>query len=370
MRIAVLVSNDLVHDQRVRKTCDIMLRKGWEPVLVGRLVPGSEPISRPYEVIRIGGMPPAGPFFYARLQWELWRLLKQRKDLDAIWANDLDTLWPAWKVASARELPLVYDSHEYFLGAAGLTNRPFPKWVWRQIESRIFPRLKRAITVNPSIAKRYEDDYGVRVEVVRNVPELLPPPKPATRAEFGLPEGPMAILQGAFMDRDRGVLEAVEAMDLLPDVHLLLVGSGEEWEEARRRTSARSANQQIHFLPKQSYERLRRITRLADVGLSLDKPLHENYTFSLPNKLFDYVHAGIPVVTSAVPEVARVVSEYGVGEVADAVTPQSIAQAIKTVLGKGKAHYADGLRKAAESFNWDKEAQVIERVLDDIKPRS
>lgn len=370
MRIAVLVSNDLVHDQRVRKTCEVMCRKGWEPVLVGRMLPESAALSRPYEVVRFKGMPLSGPLFYASLQWKLWRFLKQRTDLNAIWANDLDTLWPAWEVARARELPLVYDSHEYFLGAAGLTNRPFPKWVWRQIESRIFPRLKHVITVNPSIAMRYEDEYGVKVEVVRNVPELLPPPEPSTRAEFGLPEGPLAILQGAFMDRDRGVLEAVEAMDLLPEVNLVLVGSGEEWEEARRRTSARSAEHRIHFLPKQNYERLRRITRLADVGLSLDKPLHENYTFSLPNKLFDYVHAGIPVVASAVPEVARVVSEYGVGEVADAVTPQAIAEAIKTVLDRGKAHYADGLQKAAESFNWDKEAQVIERILDEITPRS
>jgi glycosyltransferase involved in cell wall biosynthesis len=366
MRIAVLVSNDLVHDQRVRKTCDVMLRKGWEPTLIGRLLPDSKPISRPYETHRISGMPKAGARFYAHLQWELWRFLKRRTDFDAVWANDLDTLWPAWHIAQSRNLPIVYDSHEYFLGAAGLTNRTFPQWVWRQIESRIFPKLTHVITVNEHIAQLYRQQYGVDVKVVRNVPELLPPPEPATRAEFDLPEGKLAILQGAFMDRDRGVLEAVAAMDLLPDVNLLLVGAGEEWEEARRRSSARSAENRIICLPKQEYSRLRQLTRLADVGLSLDKPVHENYQFSLPNKLFDYLHAGVPVVASNVPEVAKVVRAFGVGELTASVTPDAIAAAIRKVIDNGAEHYSVNISEAAEAFNWQKESMTIEAILDSI----
>lgn len=366
MRIAVLVSNDLVHDQRVRKTCEVMLRKGWDVTLVGRLLTDSEPISRPYETVRISGMPNAGPQFYAHLQWELWRFLKKRNDIDAVWANDLDTLWPAWQIAQSRNVPIVYDSHEYFLGAAGLTNRPFPQWVWRQIESRIFPNLVHVITVNEHIAQVYHQQYGVEVKVVRNVPELLPSPEPITRAEFGLPEGRLAILQGAFMDRDRGVLEAVAAMDLLPDVHLLLVGAGVEWEEARRRSSARSAENQIICLPKQDYNRLRQLTRLADVGLSLDKPVHENYQFSLPNKLFDYLHAGVPVVASNVSEVAKIVREFGVGEVAGSVDPDAIAAAVRKVFDNGAGHYADNLFKAAKAFNWQRESTTIEAILDRV----
>ncbi len=367
MRIAVVVSNDLVHDQRVRKTCDVMLRKGWSPVLIGRLLPTSEPLSRSYETHRIGGMPLAGVRFYAHLQWELWRYLSQRSDIDAVWANDLDTLWPAWQYAKARKLPLIYDSHEYFLGSAGLTNRRFPKWVWRQIESRIFPKLRHALTVNDHIAALYRNEYGVDVKVVRNVPELLSPPAPKTRAELNLPEGKLAILQGAFMDRDRGVLEAVAAMDLLPDVNLLLVGAGEEWEEAQRRSSARSANNRIICLPKQPYDQLRQITRLADVGLSLDKPVHDNYTFSLPNKLFDYIHAGIPVVASSVPEVAKVVNGFALGEVVEAVTPEHIAAAIQKVLANGTAPYVKGLESATEQFNWQHESQTIAHMLDAIE---
>ena len=366
MRIAVLVSNDLVHDQRVRKTCEVMRQKGWEPVLIGRLLPDSEPLDRPYETHRIGNMPLAGVHFYAQLQWRLWRYLMQRNDLDAIWANDLDTLWPAWQVAKARKLPLIYDSHEYFLGAAGLTNRPFPKWVWRQIESRIFPKLRHVLTVNDHIAELYRAAYGVEVKVVRNVPELLPPPPALSRAELNLPEGKLVILQGAFMDRDRGVREAVEAIERLPDVHLLLVGAGEEWEEAQRRSSARSANNRIICLPKQPYDRLRQITRLADLGLSLDKPVHDNYTFSLPNKLFDYIHAGIPVVASPVPEVAKVVNGFALGEVVPEVTPDHIATAIDKVFANGRAPYAKGLESAAAQFNWQHESQTIAHMLDAI----
>lgn len=364
MRIAVLVSNDLVHDQRVRKTCAVLRGEGHEVILVGRELPDSSPISREYETVRFSTMRfTRGACFYAELQWRLWRWLLKRNDVDAIWANDLDTLWPAWHIARKRRLPLIYDSHEYFTEAAGLTGRPFPKWVWSRIEGHIFPRLRHVITVNESIAAIYREKYGVDVKVVRNVPERVVSFPKRTRYELGLPEGPLAILQGAFLDKDRGVFEAVQALDYLPGVYLLLVGAGEEWEQARALLSGRQPESRVIFMPKQPYERLRELTASADLGLSLDKGVHFNYYHSLPNKLFDYMHAGIPVVASPLPEVKRVVEEWKTGVVVDELTPEAIANGVKEVLAKGKAAYADQLMKATETHHWQAESIVITKML-------
>ena len=150
-RIAVLVSNDLNHDQRVLKTCATLEAEGWTPVLIGRQMPESKPLNVPFEARRLQLPFRRGVGFYAALQIGLLRALF-RTDINAIWANDLDTLLPAFLVARAKRLPLVYDSHEYFTEAAGLTGRPLQRGVWLMVERAIFPRLKAVITVNKGIA--------------------------------------------------------------------------------------------------------------------------------------------------------------------------------------------------------------------------
>lgn len=367
MRIAVLVTNDLVHDQRVRKTCEVLSEYGLDITLVGRKFHDSAPIDRPYETVRFDNMKYVrGAKFYAEINLKMYRWLRQRNDIDAIWANDLDTLWPAFTVARKRQLPLIYDSHEYFTEAAGLTGRPFPKWVWQQIERRIFPRLQHVITVNESIAGIYRKQYGVPVHVVRNIPQAAVPIQGLTRESLGLPAGgKLLVLQGAFMDKDRGVVDAVHAMEFLPeDVRLLLIGAGEEWEAARALTSERQLENRVLFLPKQPYEQLRKYTSVADAGLTLDKGVHFNYYYSLPNKLFDYIHARVPVVASPLPEVQRIVRQFGVGEVIEDWSAEKIAQAVITVLEHGSSHYAEALEQAAQTLTWENESNTIRKVLD------
>ena len=157
-RIAVLVSNDLNHDQRVLKTCATLEAEGWTPVLIGRQMPESKPLDVPFEARRLQLPFRRGAGFYAALQIGLLRALF-RTDINAIWANDLDTLLPAFLVARAKRLPLVYDSHEYFTEAAGLTGRPLQRGVWLMVERAIFPGLKAVITVNEGIADAYHERY-------------------------------------------------------------------------------------------------------------------------------------------------------------------------------------------------------------------
>ncbi|MCH2197155.1 MAG: glycosyltransferase [Flavobacteriales bacterium] len=365
-KIAVLVSNDLSHDQRVRKTCEVLLKHGLEPVLVGRLLEGSIDFERPYETVRFPLKHTGGARFYAELQKVLDRFLRSRgNEFTGVWANDLDTLWPAWRFHKRTGKAIIYDSHEYFTEAAGLTGRPFPKKVWETIEGRIFPRLKYVFTVNESIAEIYRKKYKVDVQVLRNVPFLKTQEIVArSRQELGLPEGRLVILQGAFMDKDRGIVEAVEAFQHLNDVHLLLVGAGEEWQRAQELRKELGLEDKITIKPKLPYKELVQHTRNADLGLSLDKGLHFNYYYSLPNKLFDYIHAGIPVLASPLPEVKRVVEGMKVGQLIPDWDPKNIAEAIEKILSIDKQEWTSGLQEARETFNWDAESQKIKVMLE------
>ena len=112
------------------------------------------------------------------------------------------------------------------------------------------------------------------------------------------------------------------------------------------------------------YDELKRLTASADVGLSLDKALHTNYQLSLPNKLFDFIHVGLPIVASPMVEVKKLVEEYGVGVVASEVSTTAIAKAVKEVLSKPKSHWRDNCLNARKHLHWGADAHIILEQLE------
>ena len=183
MRIAVLVSNDLSFDQRVKKTCAVLEEAGHEILLAGRELEGSIPYEGPGIATRFKLKHTRGVRFYWELQTALIKWLKEA-DVDAVWANDLDTLYPAINVGRKKGLPVVYDSHEFFTESAGLTNAPLKRLVWLMLEKMTVPKVGQMITVNDSIAQCYKDRYGIRVDVVRNMPVLSEIPEVEHRVPF------------------------------------------------------------------------------------------------------------------------------------------------------------------------------------------
>lgn len=362
--ITVVVSNDLSFDQRVEKTCASLRSRGYAVTRVGRLLKDSVPIRSDDRIVRFKLRVERGALFYAAFNLRLlWYLLFTRTDI--IWANDLDTLLPAFLVAKWRNKKLVYDSHEYFTEAEGLTGRPFQKGVWLRIEKWIFPRLKHVITVNESIATIYQEKYRVPVLVVRNMPRKVND-SPAQTSSFDWPEGKWRlILQGAYIDPDRGGMEAAMAMAMLPEAHLLIVGSGRDLEAIKNKVKEMGLQSSISFLPRQTPSALRAITASAQLGLSLDKPIHLNYTFSLPNKVFDYIHAGIPILASNLPELRKLLTIHHIGMLVNEVTPESIAGAVRRYFTTpdDQLNYADALAKAAKQLHWDAEADSALNTL-------
>ena len=300
----VLVSNDLTFDQRVRKTCATLQRAGHEPVLIGRRMNRADarPLTGPIDgtvVVRSPQRPPVLPVAPVPVCRAL--AVAPCRGVTAVWANDLDTLGPAVRRVADMVGPMAYDSHEWFTEAEGLNGQRIKKAVWRGWERRCFRGINRMLTVNSAIAEAYGRD-GLKVDVVPNVPERLEPAQPMPRQDLGWPEDKVVLLmQGAFMDRDRGALDAVRAMVHLPDAHLALIGAGPEHAEAGPLATRIGVADRVHLHERMEYAALRRCTAAADIGLSLDRPTVDNFRFSLPNKLFDFLHAGLPVVCSDLP---------------------------------------------------------------------
>jgi glycosyltransferase involved in cell wall biosynthesis len=365
-RAFVSVTNDLYTDNRVNKICLFLMEQGYQVTLIGRVKSDSSSLNeRPYATIRFKLLWEKGPKFYATYNLRLFFYLLFRR-ADLLVANDLDTLAANYLASKFKvKTKLVYDSHEYFTQVPELIHRPKTQKIWERIEGFIFPRLQTVYTVNQSIANIYTQKYKKNVRVVRNISPTWNPDRIPSRKELGLPENQfLVILQGAGINVDRGAEEAVEAMKLLTDVTLLIVGSGDVIDTLKKMVQTHELQDKVHFFGKRPYAEMMAFTSHADLGLTLDKPTSDNYRYSLPNKVFDYIHAETPIVGTNLIEVAHVITTHQVGTVIDELTPEALARAIRhyqehpDLLQTQKAN----CRVAAATENWEKEREVLKQI--------
>ncbi len=369
-KVVVSVTNDLVTDQRVQRTIGVLLHLGYQIHFVGRKLPNGMPANFFYPYTRFNLWFTKGFLFYANYNLRLfWFLLWLKADV--YWANDLDTLMPNALVAKWRKKPLIYDSHEYFTGVPEIQHRPLVKRIWTTLEKWFLPKADAHITVNKSIAHLYKDEYNIDFKVVRNIGHFPELKTRKTRAQLGLPEDAFLLInQGSGINIDRGIEELLDTLPLLPErVKLLIVGNGDAVPLLKAKAKADGVEDRVLFIAKQPYAMLLQYTLNADCGVSLDKDTNVNYRYSLPNKLFDYINCGLPLVVSNLVEVAGIVQQYGIGVVAKSHAPKDLVTAVLTVMDTDVAIYKPGLKKAAEENNWKQERKVLEDVMKEIEKR-
>lgn len=364
-KVIVSVINDLATDQRVAKVCQSLTNMGFDTLLVGRQLKNSLPLDEhPYQTHRMRLLFTRGPLFYTEFNKRLFLLLLLRKT-DLLVSNDLDTLLPNFLVSKIKGIPLVYDSHEYFTEVPELLHRKRVQKIWKSIERWIFPTLKNVITVNDSIADLYEKEYGIRPKVVRNIPPSNKISINKTRENLGLPSDKFIfILQGSGINIDRGTEEMVEAMQHIQNAVLLIVGGGDVIDILKRKVDEFSIQDRVIFKPKQPYKKLMQYTANADIGLTLDKDTNLNYRFSLPNKLFDYIHAGIPIIASSLPEIKKIIEQYNIGDFIPSHDPEQIAQKMNNII-QNKAILAvwkKNLNLAVQDLSWENEEHILKQV--------
>lgn len=369
-RIIVSVINDLVTDQRVSRTCHELHSMGYDVLLVGRKLPNSLDMPNvPYKYLRMKLLFTKGALFYAFYNWRLFWLLVFKK-ADVLWSNDLDTLLANYMASKLKGKPVIFDSHEYFTEVPELEHSAFAKKVWKKIEGSIVPKLKYCITVNESIANLFKDKYQKEFKVIRNVPAKNKLTKTKTRKELGMPEDKhIIILQGSGINMHRGSEELVEAFKYLPpNFHLYIVGNGDVLEILKKMVADWKLENQITFVGKQPYASLIQYTMNADAGVTLDKDTNINYRFSLPNKIFDYIQCGIPVISSDLIELKKIIETCQVGIIVKEVTPPTIANTIEDLFSDRSKYdlLKSNTTLAAEKLNWEVEKKVLIELLNDL----
>lgn len=359
-RIIVSVITDLATDQRVIRICTTLQNMGFEVHVLARKFRGSLPLDQyNFRATRFRCFFVKGTLQYAEFMVQLFfRLLFKRTDY--FLSNDLDSLFPNYLVSKIRGKHLFYDTHEYFTGVPELADSPFKRKIWKWIEDWIFPKLKTVYTVNDSVKNEYEKEYHIPLAVIRNVPmafSIVPAQMPEHWKDKII-----LLAQGAGLNTGRSCIEMIDAMPLMDErFHLVFIGGGTAWNELKERRKALHLEDRIDMMDRMPPARLKSYTALAHLGISLDSFQDKNCLFNLPNKVFDYLQAGVPLFATAIPEVKRIVDEYHCGICITDTSPGVIAKTItdlfeeKTKVGLLKSNAI----AASKELCWEKEKEKL-----------
>ncbi|HUS87266.1 MAG TPA: glycosyltransferase family 4 protein [Bacteroidales bacterium] len=363
-RIYISVSNDIVTDNRVLKISEALTKWGQNITIVGRELPASlQAENIPFRTKRFRMLFRKGVLFYKWLNIRLFFYLLF-KPVDILVANDLDTLLPNFLVSKLRCKSLVYDAHEYFTGVPELMNRPFVRGVWKRIEMSTLPYVENMMTVNRSIASLYQEEYGIEPVVVRNFSKrsgFIP----SARIDFGLDkEELLLVVQGTGINVGRGGSELLEALARCERVHLIFIGKGNVVPELKARVAESGLAERVTFLPVMPWEEMMKITGMADVGMSLDSGNSPNYYYSLPNKIFDYLNAGVAIIATDLPEISAIVSENKCGLLVSGNDPGLIAEAIRKIETDRDLlkELKENSVKASAKYSWEAEIEQLKIV--------
>jgi glycosyltransferase involved in cell wall biosynthesis len=245
-----------------------------------------------------------------------------------------------------------------------LVNRPKVQHIWETIEKRIVPKLNHCITVSASIAEIYSKKYGIPFHLVRNVPARKHLSEKMPKESLPFPTNlPVILYQGA-VNLGRGIEEAIQAMHQISNACLVIVGDGDLWNACNELVQNEGLGEKIFLTGKLPFEQLRIITPHATIGLSIEKDMGLNYRYALPNKLFDYIHAGVPVLSSSLPEIQNVMQTYDTGICIEEVTPTGIANAVKSLLENSDAmtRFKSNCLKASEELCWEHEEDTLKNI--------
>jgi len=356
-RIIISVTSDLYTDQRVHKTAITLQEMGFDVLLVGRKLHSSLPIKRSYKTKRMRLIFKTEVWFYMEYNIRLFFFLLFTKT-DVLLANDLDTLLPNFLISKLKRNLLVYDSHEMFCEGPELQGRKFVQSVWRFIERSIVPKLEFTYTVSQSIADAYNKRYNVNFQLIRNIPKLEKESKKVEQFNFG---GKKIILYQGVMNPGRGLEETIAAMPFVENAILVIIGFGKVEDELKELVRKFNLEDKVIFYGKVPFEDLLSYTKQANVGLLLERPFGLSFTYSLPNKLFDFIHAELPILASPLVEVKRIMDQYNVGELVDNYTPEHIAKKLNEMLTDEEKvkDWKQNMQKAKQELNWENEQKKL-----------
>jgi len=371
MNIFHLSINPIDYERRIKNQAESSSKSGnsvWI-VALGKYGEDDEEVGNHYYLKRI-----TTPFFKGGPLKFIHYNLKSvfflfSKEIDILHCHDLWTMPAAYVLNIVKKFSLVYDAHEYVAGLEIFIKNKFKKKLWMLIEKVVIKKVNVLITVSEPIAQLYRKKYPNlnKIEVIRNLPgkKLIPPNSDLRRLSK---TGDKIILYQGHFRPGRGLMQLIEAMSYINEAHLVMIGGGELEEGIRQKIKILKIDEKISLIGYLPTDQLIPTASGADLDVVLFEPTSINYTYALPNKFFEYIMAGIPILASNLVTFEEYINKYKIGMAVDPHSIKAIAEAIKMMLSDDRqlTQWRENAVQASETLNWENESQFLKKIYEQI----
>ena len=388
-------------DRRITLEADSLEESGWRVTIVAMMLDPGQVDTDP-RVVRIGGDTRIGS--WNRLLLKVYHRIRQlmpmnnllmRSIKSAAWrfavdqekfylqlyletvsrysptvflAHDLPML-PVASVACKRcGAKLVYDSHELY---SEQEFSPREKQRWAEIERKYIGRCDAVITINPSIGHELEKRYNIKkVEIIYNAERVksLPINQHLFHKAFNIDIDKQILLYQGGLSAGRNIEVLVDAMRHLrhPKVNLVILGDGQLQNALKKKAQRFGLSRRIHLHPAVSQKRLIDFTASADIGVIPYQASCLNTYYCTPNKLFEYMAAGLPILANDLPELRRIIDSYHIGCVGDMSTAENAAHLIDKVFSNPQRlqFWRHQITMIRQLISWENEGKKIIEIFE------
>jgi len=363
--------NPIDFERRIQNQAESAQQAGYQVNVIALAKPAQRSQNNPFCFALIRLKTPfyqGGLLKFLHFNWKIfWSLLFRQ--IDILHCHDLWVMPAAWMLKIVKNNRLIYDAHEFYAGLEIFNRHKIRKKIWMALEYLAIPSVDVLLTVSEPLAGLYRQKYKrlTEVKVIRNMPKLESRKNKNPVVKFPLTSHPVIIYQGHFRP-GRGLVNLIHAIPLTDNTHLMLVGGGELESELRKLVEYYHLTDRVTFLGYVPTADLISISAQADLGVVLFEPTSLNYAYALPNKFFEYVMAGIPVLASAIDTFKAYIAQYDLGLTVNPSNSQAIAAGIRTMLSDPEkmSVWRKNAEQAAKILNWNHESVKMNAIYERI----
>ncbi|MCX7930194.1 MAG: glycosyltransferase [Chlorobi bacterium] len=297
----------------------------------------------------------------------LWQTRSERYKV--VWAADVYCLLPAVILRWCTGARVVYDSRELYSSLASLAKRPIAQRLQSLYERVLVRWVHRVVVSGERDADELVRSLGlvIRPLVVMNVPFYAEPQRNnRLRQSCCTQSDEVILLYQGVLTAGRGLFRAVEAIALLPQMHLCILGDGSFGSAITEYAKRFGVANRVHLLGSVPYNELLQWTASADVGWCWIEPLSHSYQLALPNKLFEYAMARLPVIASDLPAIAEVLERFPFGEcMSTTATAIELAATLERILAAAP-QYRQWADRAARQYCYERQQPAIRQLVEEL----
>ncbi|MFZ5948161.1 MAG: glycosyltransferase family 4 protein [Stygiobacter sp.] len=365
-KICIAFLGNPYHDSRATNLYNSLVKDGYDVTVISFNWFSEEITNEKKYIVHEISRKQGSLFFYLSFILKLFFSISKTK-ADIYFAEDIYTLPLIVFWGKLRKAKIFYNSREIYAFIGGLRNRPILQKFITSIEKYFIQKVDLVLTTGEMDTEFLKNFYHLdNVITVRNIPLYQSPTFNFDfRKKYNIPnEKKILLYQGILID-GRGIAIVIRALQKIQNAVFILLGDGSEKVNYINLAKKLNVNDKVFFAGSIPQNELINYTSSADIGLALIENISISYYHALPNKLFEYIMAKVPVISCNLPQMKNIVEKYNVGKIVNLENENEVVQTIQEMINNENQliEFKKNCEAAAKELNWQKEYKILQKEI-------